>query len=237
MEPTEGGVSEMLLAWLARYFGRPDYLPLNHEDLRAIARAGQPVERTEGSFLYRQGEEPVAAYVLQQGAVELLRDGGRAYRCLSLVRPGAVLGDAEMFLDEPYFASARAIEPVTAFRLERDKVLDELASHPRIGLRWLVACLRQHWDCHRRVTQLLRNPLKARLADLLLEEADAEGQVSLRQREIARLLGATRSAVNRAVADLRRLGAVESGYRTLRILDREPLAALLEEAETPQDYG
>ena len=34
----------LALAWMARYFGRRDYLPLSGEDLAALSEATTPVE-------------------------------------------------------------------------------------------------------------------------------------------------------------------------------------------------
>jgi len=48
---------------------------------------------------------------------------------------------------------------------------------------------------------------------------------SFPQTELAEQIGATREAVTKALADLRRLGAVETGRRRMRIVDRAKLLA------------
>ena len=46
------------------------------------------------------------------------------------VGPGAVIGDIAMFIGEPYISSSRAVDRVTAFRFDRDRLLPELAHIP-----------------------------------------------------------------------------------------------------------
>ena len=49
-------------AWLARSFGRTDYLPLSEADLNALASAGEYVDKYPGTHLFREGDEAHTAY-------------------------------------------------------------------------------------------------------------------------------------------------------------------------------
>ena len=42
-------------AWLARSFGRTDYLPLTPDDLGALSSAGEYVEKYPGTHLFEEG--------------------------------------------------------------------------------------------------------------------------------------------------------------------------------------
>ncbi len=212
------------LAWLARSFGRPDYLPLAPGDLEVLASAGEQITRYPGTHLFREGQPAVAAYLVQEGRVDLYRGKGGQRRVVARVGPGSVIGDIAMFADTPYISSARAIGPVTAFRFDRDLLVPELARHPAICLRWLVSGLRQLEETQRRVIHLMHKTVKAQVADLLLEEVSRHREVRLSQGTIATLLGASRQSVNEALGALRREGAVETGYRLVRVIDRDALA-------------
>ena len=48
-------------AWLARSFGRTDYLLLSPEDLAAIGDAGSYVDKYPGTHLFKEGERSLAA--------------------------------------------------------------------------------------------------------------------------------------------------------------------------------
>jgi CRP-like cAMP-binding protein len=143
------------------------------------------------------------------------------------VKTGGVIGDIAMFRDEPYISSARAVDAVTAFRLERAKLLPTLIEHPRIAMRWLVAGLTQLESTQRRVIRLMHRTVKEQVAELLLEEADSFGEVHLSQSSLATLLGASRQSVNEALSELRAAGAATTGYRLVKVVDREALSALV----------
>jgi CRP-like cAMP-binding protein len=211
-------------AWLARSFGRTDYLPLAPADLDALAGAGEYVDKYPGTHLFREGSDATAAFVIRKGRVELYRTRTAGRRVVARVGQGAVIGDIAMFQGRPYISSAQALEPVTAFRLDRAKLLPVLMEHPRIAMRWLVAGLSQLEATQRRVLKLMHRTVKEQVAEMLLDEADGYGEVHLSQSSLATLLGASRQSVNGALSELRGEGMAETGYRLIRVTDREGLA-------------
>ena len=213
------------LAWVARSFGRPDYLPLGSDDLEALAVAGSLIRRYPGTHLFRQGEVASSAYLIQEGEVEIYRGTKPTRRVVTRVGEGGVIGDIAMFSGAPYISSAQAVTHVTAVQFERDRLLPELAQHPALCLRWLVAGLKQLEETQRRVIHLMHKTVKAQVADLLTEESGTSGEVNLSQATIATLLGASRQSVNEALSELRSEGVVETGYRKVKVLDREGLVA------------
>ena len=211
-------------AWLARSFGRTDYLPLSAVDLDALASAGEYIDKYPGTHLFREGDQSDSAFVIRKGQVELYRSRQSGSRVVTRVGEGAVIGDIAMFQNRPYYSSAKAISPVTAFRLDRVKLIPVLLEHPRVAMRWLIAGLNQLEATQRRVIRLMHRTVKEQVAELLLDEADAYGEVQLSQASLAALLGASRQSVNEALSELRRAGFVETGYRMIRLVDRHGMA-------------
>lgn len=211
------------LAWLARSFGRPDYAPLNGSDLEALLGCAEMVSKYPGTHLFREGEAATAAFLVESGEVEIYRGTGSKLRVVSRVDAGSVLGDIAMFEDGLYVSSARAVSRVRVFRFDRSRLLPELAEHPAICLRWLVAGLRQLEATQRHVIHLMHKTVLGQVADLLAEEADQKGEVHLSQTTIATLLGVSRQSVNEALGKLRDRETVETGYRQIRVLDVDQL--------------
>ena len=56
-------------------------------------------------------------------------------------------------------------------------------------------------------------------------EAAGPASVTITQQELADLLGVTRATANAALGDLQRRRLIERGYGTIRIPDRDALAA------------
>ena len=213
-------------AWLARSFGRTDYLPLTPSDLEALADAGSYVDKYPGTHLFKEGEDSLAAYVIQKGDVELYRTRTVGRRVVGRVRAGAVIGDIAMFQGHPYVSSARALDSVRAFRLERSRLIPLLIQHPVIAMRWLVAGLSQLEATQRRVIRLMHRTVREQVAEVLLDETDAYGEVHLSQTSIADLLGASRQSVNEALAGFRDAEIIETGYRLIRVLKAHDLAVI-----------
>ncbi|GMQ84861.1 MAG: Crp/Fnr family transcriptional regulator [Acidimicrobiia bacterium] len=214
-------------AWLARSFGRTDYLPLTPEDLEALGEAGQYVDKYPGTHLFKEGDDSVAAYVVKAGEVELYRSRPEVDLVVGRVGPGAVIGDIALFQGAPYISSAKAVEPVTAFQLERSKLLPLLTRHPVIAMRWLVAGLNQLEATQRHVIRLMHRTVFEQVAELILDEADRFGEVRLSQTSLANLLGSTRQTVNQALSQLREAGAIQTGYRVIQVVDRDALEAVV----------
>jgi CRP/FNR family transcriptional regulator, cyclic AMP receptor protein len=211
------------LAWMARSFGRPDYLPLEPGDLEVLGTVAEPITRYVGSHLFRQGEPAVAAYLIREGTVDLYREHAGRHTVVARVGAGSVLGDVAMFGEGTYLSGARAVSHVRALRFERDTLLPELARHPALCLRWLVAGLRQLEAAHHRIVRLMHGTVVSQVADLILEEAAHRGEVRMSQNEIATLLGASRQSVNEALAALRETGAVTTGYRSIVVDNADAL--------------
>lgn len=207
------------LDWMARSFGRPDYAPLGPADIELIRSVGEVIQSRPGGHLFREGDPAVAAFVVESGEVEVYRGSGHTRRIISRVGPGSVLGDIAMFQDVAHLSSAMAVGPVHAFRFERNRLLPELARHPAVCLRWLVAGLRQLEDTQRRVISLMQKTVLCQVADLLVEEAGGRRDITLSQSTIAALLGVSRQSVNEALGRLRDQRLIETGYRRIRVLD------------------
>ncbi len=214
------------MAWLARSFGRPDYAPLTGADLEILIGSAELISKYPGTHLFREGDPALAAFLVESGDVEIYRGTGPTRTVVSRLGSGSVLGDIAMFGDGPYISSAQAVDRVRVFRFDKDKLLPELAKHPAICLRWLVAGLRQLESTQRRVIHLMHKTVLRQVADLLGEEADAKGEVRLSQTTIATLLGVSRQSVNEALGRLREQGAVETGYRQIRVTDADRLETI-----------
>jgi len=228
VEKGMGQADQQHLDWLARSFGQADYQPLNPSDIDALHRVGEVVSLAPGGHLFDEGERATASFLIEQGGVEIYRGEGQTRRVVARAGPGAVLGDMAMFLDRSHVANARASSPVRAIRLERSRVLPELAVQPGILMRWLVSALLRMETTQLRLLALTHKSVLAQVADLLAEESNRQPDVNLSQSTIGTLLGISRQSVNEALGRLRDQGVVETGYRRIRVIDPDRLRSIAE---------
>lgn len=223
-----GQAEQQHLDWLARSLGRADYQPLTGADIESIQRIGVSQSMAPGEHLFKEGEQAASTYLIERGDVEIYRGKAQRRRVVARAGPTSILGDMAMFGDRPHIASARALRSVRAMRFDRSRLLPELAVHPGILLRWLVAGMRRVEASQLRVVRLMHKAVLAQVADVLVEESQRQPDVNLSQATLALLLGVSRQSVNEALGRLRDQKVVETGYRSIKVLDPDRLKEIAE---------
>lgn len=214
--------------------GEHDFLGLLTEEERGALHArGVTRAFKRGGTMLREGEEPTRVLVLTDGrakAVTFTEDGKEVV--LGFMGPGELLGEVATIESKPRSATVVAVEPVTTIALAAADFWALLEAYPRI---WIVV--------HRIVIRRLRladlqrkeftsaNTL-GRVARRLVDLCDAHGReeedgvtitLPLSQEELAGWTGASREAVTKALRQLRDLGWIETGRRSISVRDSEAL--------------
>lgn len=223
-----GQAEQQHLDWLARSLGRADYQPLTRADIESIQRIGVSQPVAPGEHLFEEGDQAASAFLIEKGEVEIYRGEGQRRRVVARAGPASILGDMAMFGDRPHIASARALRPLRVIRFDRSRLLPELAVHPGILLRWLVAGMQRIEKSQLRVVRLMDKAVLAQVADVLFEESERQPDVNLSQSSLATLLGVSRQSVNEALGRLREQQVVETGYRSIKVLDPDRLKEIAE---------
>ena len=223
-----GQAEQQHLDWLARSLGRADYQPLTRADIESIQRIGVSQLVAPGELLFEEGDQAASTFLIEKGDVEIYRGKGQRRRVVARAGPASILGDMAMFGDRPHIASARAVRPVRVMRFDRSRLLPELAVHPGILLRWMVAGMRRIEMSQLRVVRLMHKAVLAQVSDVLVEESQRQPDVNLSQSTLATLLGVSRQSVNEALGRLREQKVVETGYRSIKVVDPDRLKEIAE---------
>ncbi|MCA9545209.1 MAG: cyclic nucleotide-binding domain-containing protein [Myxococcales bacterium] len=96
----------------------PLFASLTAEELGEFLRAVQPLALTQGELLFKAGEPGDAAYVIQEGEVEVTSRGGRPIATLG---PGQVIGELSLLDGAPRSATIRASTPTQLFRIDKQE--------------------------------------------------------------------------------------------------------------------
>jgi CRP/FNR family cyclic AMP-dependent transcriptional regulator len=101
----------------------PIFGELDHHDLSQIANRVVEVEIPAGTLLIEQGALPYDVFVLEEGTVEVTRDG----ESVATLGPGEVVGEIALLNPQRRTASVRATSAVRAVVLRTDDldVMDE----------------------------------------------------------------------------------------------------------------
>ncbi len=193
-------------------------------DLEALAACGDVIVYRPGDKVFDQGEPSRYCHLILRGIVEVSRQHGRE-RIISRPGSGKFIGDIAMFSNVPYLSSARAATYCEIYWFDRRKLIPLLESNTRLSMAFLTASMRAMGDLHDQLELLLGRTARQQVAGILIEHADDAGHVEMSQTTMAAMLGVRRQTINRSLSELADAGLVETGYRSIRVLDRSALAA------------
>lgn len=110
----------------------PPFADLSEEDQRAIQARMHPERFRKGELLFRKGDPSEMLYLVQEGSVRLLGEGGVP---LATLGPGSLLGEADALAGRPRSTGAQAASDLEVWTLSVADVRDLIAQSPDLGLR------------------------------------------------------------------------------------------------------
>lgn len=166
-------------------------------------------------------------FVIVAGTVKLAGadESGREV-VIAILRGGDVFGELELFDDQPRSVTVTAITETQALALGREDFFEVLERNPRSMRAMLTLLARTIRDTAGRIEDLVFLDVPSRVAKSLLDLRGLKGSnrdIHLTQEDIAAFVGATRTSVNRVLADLEQQGIIALGRRHIEIKDQAAL--------------
>jgi len=90
-----------------------------------------------GDFIFHEGDEGAALYLVQEGAIELFKVLEGQERCLARLESGDFFGELSLLEEKPHGVSARALGDYKLLEIDRptlDRMVDE---NPQVAIRML----------------------------------------------------------------------------------------------------
>ena len=113
----------------------PIFADLDTAHLKLIAFTSERIAFAAGDVLFRQGDEPDAAYVILSGEADVLSEtGGRPALRMSGVGRNAIVGEMGIVIGDPRSATIVATAPIEALKLRKEIFLALLTEVPAMGL-------------------------------------------------------------------------------------------------------
>lgn len=184
------------------------------------------------AVIIRQGAAANEALLMLSGSAMVTRiAGNRAKLAMRLLKPGDLVGEMGLICDQVRSATVVAHEASQALVITRDAFQQLIREKPAFALRMMeMLCQRIVEGNH--VWELAQAYwTDARVASLLLDlaerfpAADAGTSIGVRltHAELAAMLGIARENVTKALARLRRAGAIATRHGRVEILDQAEL--------------
>jgi CRP-like cAMP-binding protein len=206
---------------------------LTAAELEDLVARGVKRPFRRGAFIMTEGEASDHVVVLLKGRAKVssyTMDGKEVV--LAVRGPGELLGDFSALDGAPRSATVSALEPIEALILVSDRFLGYLEDHPRLAILLLQTWSRRVRDADRKRIEFGAYDTPGRVARRLLELVDRYGEgdgnsmridLSLTQDELAGWTGSSREAVSKALREFRDRGWIETGRRSITVLDVDAL--------------
>ncbi len=201
---------------------------LTEADLAALA--GLAVSRSfpRDTPIFLEGRQSQGFYILLSGSVKLVKNSpeGKEY-IIRLVWPGQTFGEAVVFSESPYPATAVALEECQALFFPKGPFLKLLASSTTLARNMLATMSHLLYHLTRQLEDLSLKEVSSRLARYILEQCqDSHGQVAegltfelpTSKIHLAAYLGTISETLSRTLTRLKSLGAIseERGRITIK---------------------
>ena len=180
------------------------------------------------SVVFWEGDTETHLFYLQYGWLKVIKTGGDGReQTLRFLGPGEIFNEIGVFARRPNPATAMTLEEAGIWLIPRPALEQILFSHPQTAVRILENMADRFINLVDLTADLSLRTVEARLAKLLLEQA--EGDIVPRRRwttqtELAARLGTVPDVLSRVMREMIKEGVIEMEKVQIRILDRPRLA-------------
>lgn len=212
------------------YFAELDDPALASVERAAIRRAYDPEQ-----VILIEGEPCSGLYIVESGWLKAVKIGleGRE-QVLQTLGPGDVFNAISVFTDASNQATVAALEASVVWMVQRETLLRLLDEQPALARQVVKDFAGRVMHLVRMVEDLALRSVEARLARLLLEQADGESVQRRRwatQAEMSSRLGTVPDVLNRALRKLAEKEMIRVERHQIQILDREGLKKIAQVTE------
>ena len=223
--PSEATISQIDLARKPEYLRAVDvFAPLFPKHWSSLDNRTAMVTCQRGRVLYRPDDRGDTLFIIKRGRVNLYRltaDGRKLVT--DTLGQYSIFGEMSLVGQRMYGCYAEAAEDCLICVVSQTDMQDLVRKNSEVGLRLLAEVARRFQEREAELESLAFRGLAARLAALLLREANPDGVVGMTHQELAERLGTYRESVSMLLGDLRDAGVVITAPRRIEILDRTSL--------------
>lgn len=198
---------------------------LQRDMTQHVFRRGQPI--------FHAGAPAHVLYLISAGRVKVVTLGKHGEELvLRLLGPGEILGYRPLLANEPYSASAEAVEDATLCMVPASTLHELLREAPGLAELLLAKMARELRLSEEMMMDILHRPAKERVARLLLTllddnlgaaHPDTIASSHLRRKDMARMAGTTPETLSRILHGWADRRVVEVTRDRVRVRDRMQL--------------
>lgn len=191
----------------------------------------------KGDIIFRENTFPSGLFCLNSGKVMIsVSDSNGNSIVTNLLKDVCFIGAAEYLSGMPYQSTCIAISDISLCMIKSNAIESMLANNPSFSRRLLTSLARDYHQSSKRLLEITKKNMNARLAGTLLElinvfGADEENNIDvyLKRSEIAQISNMNETNVIRHLSALDQSGAIKLIGKKICVLNKD---ALVKESNT-----
>ncbi len=176
-------------------------------------------EFQKGEVIFYEGNQPYELYWICSGSVKLYKLGPKGEPLvLRLLGPGDIFGYRALLAEEPYAATAKALENTDICSISKETLLDLLHHSPELTLQLLKKLAKELRTSEEHMLEIAQETVRERTARLLVFllqgskenlKSDVPLKVPLLRKEMAEMIGTTPESLSRTLHYLAERGILK----------------------------
>ena len=193
---------------------------------------GQPIlHKQPGQLIYLQDPRADCFYYIVSGTVKCFISSPEGEeRILTLPHAGELIGEASFFDQQPRVSSAMAVTKCALVAVDRQRLEQVFSARPGLAIAMLEDLARRVRLLSSHVDGEFLQADKRIARHLLSLIPEADGRLRCTHEEVGASVGVSRVTVSRVLGKFDKRGWVQTGYKLLRLLDRQALERFLQDS-------
>lgn len=209
---------------------------LTKEELLKMADCKTSYTIKKGEPIFQEGEITKGVFCIKEGVCKLskLSANGKD-QIVKLVKPGELLGQRSMIIDEPANLSAIALEDMEVCFIPRTDVMGFFNNNNQFSMNMMKTICGDLKDADDHMVDMAQKTVKVRLAETLLYLEDTFGKnedgslhLQLTREELAGIIGTATESCIRLLSEFNKTGLIKITGKKIFIEDRIKLKRMNE---------
>lgn len=212
--------------------GESIFCSLKHEVLKGISKNKGGNQYKKGEVIFSEGFKPFGIYCISKGKVKIYKLGSDGKdQIVRVANVGDIIGYRSLVSDEPYSASAEALEETRTCFISRDKFFELVEDENEFALEVMRILSKDLRVAESQSMNIAQKTVKERLANALLskkgilEEKEGKELMSftISRKDLADLIGCAPETIIRMLSQLKKEGVIALNKREVEIIDQNRL--------------
>lgn len=209
---------------------------LTKEELLKMADCKTSYTIKKGEPIFQEGEITNGVFCIKEGVCKLskLSANGKD-QIVKLVKPGELLGQRSMIIDEPANLSAIALEDMEVCFIPRTDVMGFFNNNNQFSMNMMKTICGDLKDADDHMVDMAQKTVKVRLAETLLylentfgKNDDGSLHLQLSREELAGIIGTATESCIRLLSEFNKTGLIKITGKKIFIEDRVKLKRLID---------